>query len=58
MVGAKFFIILLADMLFPLLQPTQGGGERGQAPITEAIILLVAGALGIGIKTFSKKDKK
>jgi hypothetical protein len=57
MVGVKLFLLHLADILFPLLQPPgQGGGPR--APITEAIILLIAGALGIGIRTFSKKDKK
>ena len=56
MVGVILFLLHFADILFPLLQPTQGGG--GRAPITEAIILLIAGALGIGIKTFSKKDKK
>ena len=56
MMGIKFSLMLLADMLFPLLQPGQGGGgPRQDAPITEAIILLLAGALGIGIKTFSKK---
>ncbi len=57
--GIKIILIFFADLLFPLLQlgpPGQGGGPK--APITEGIILLVAAAIGIGIKTFSKKHKK
>ncbi|MCK5101289.1 MAG: hypothetical protein KAR17_00685 [Cyclobacteriaceae bacterium] len=55
--GVKFVLVFFVDLLFPLLQPGPGpGGNRW--PITEGIILLIVGALGIGIKAFSKKSKK
>lgn len=54
--GIKIILIFFIDVLFPLLQPGQGGGPK--APITEGIILLVTAALGIGMKTFSKKNKE
>lgn len=55
--GVKFILIFFADLLFPLLQPGPGPG-LGRVPITEGIILLVAGAIGLGIKTLAKKNKK
>ena len=55
--GIRFIVVFFTDLLFPLLQPGPGpGGNR--YPITEAIILLVVAALGIGIKSLTKKDKK
>lgn len=56
--GGKIILIFLVDLLFPLLNGPGPGGGGGQAPITEAIILLLAGAIGFGVKTFSKKNKK
>jgi len=57
MMGVKFVLIFFADLLFPLLQP--GPGPPGnRVPITEGIILLLAGAIGLGIKTLTKKNKK
>ena len=52
----KYLFIVASEMLFPLLQP---GNEPpgGRIPITESIVLLVLGALGIGIKTFYKKSR-
>jgi len=43
MMGVKFALIFFADLLFPLLQP---GHEPpgGRVPITEGIVLLIAGA--------------
>ena len=57
--GVKFVLVFFVDLLFPLLQtgPDPGGGGN-RWPITEGIILLIVGALGIGIKAFSKKSKK
>ena len=51
----KFIFII--GMLFPLLQPGQGGGGN-RVPITEAIILLISGAIGLGVKYFIKKKEK
>ncbi len=57
MMGVKFVLIFFADLLFPLLQPGhEPPGDR--VPITEGIILLIAGAIGLGIKSLSKKNKK
>ncbi len=47
----------LAYFLFPILQAGPGG-PGNQAPIAEGIILLLAGAIGYGVKTFSKKSEK
>jgi len=55
--GAIIAILYIFNILFPILQA--GPGDPGnQAPITEGIILLLAGAIGYGVKTFSKKNKK
>ncbi len=55
--GAIIAILYMVNILFPILQA--GPGDPGnQAPITEGIILLLAGAIGYGVKTFSKKNKK
>jgi hypothetical protein len=41
-----------------MAQPDPGGGGDKEIPITEGIILFLISAFGLGIKTFSKKDKK
>jgi len=61
MMSIKFGIIFLTDLLFPLLQGPgplgpDPGGDPG-IPITGGIIWLLAAALGVGIKAFSKKNR-
>ena len=67
--GVKFLLIIWVKILFPLLQVMGNGAPHPcppqnpncdpvKAPITEGIILLLLGAVGLGIKAFSKKDKK
>ncbi|NJN28158.1 MAG: hypothetical protein HC819_20395 [Cyclobacteriaceae bacterium] len=62
MISFKFILSFLPGLLFPLLQPIEGGPLPGdgeaQTPITQGIILLVLSAIGLGIKTFNKKYKK
>ena len=55
----KCIFIFLADLIFPILQngPPGPGPGQGRVPITEAILLLVVAAFGLGIKTFSRKRK-
>jgi hypothetical protein len=55
--NVKFVLVFFADLLFPLLQPGPGPNP-GRAPITEGIILLLAAALGLGVRSLSKKSKK
>ncbi len=55
--GLIIGIQYLVNFLFPILQAGPGG-PGNQAPITEGIILLIAGAIGYGVKTLSKKNKK
>ena len=60
--GLRFFIIivlLLTISTFAFAQNGPGPGDGGPAdvPIAEGILLLVESALGLGIKTFSKKKK-
>ena len=46
-------------MIFPLLQNGPGNEPPGgRAPITEAIIILLSGAIGLGIKYFKKNNNK
>jgi len=55
----KYIFILIADLLVPLLQlgPPGDGDPGGRAPITSAILMLLVGAFGLGIKFFTKKNK-
>ena len=58
--GIKFVFFLVADLLFPLLQglgPPGNGGPGGRAPISSAILVLLVGAFGLGIKFFARKSK-
>ena len=60
--GIKFVFFFIADLLFPLLQggglgPPGNGNPGGRAPITSAILLLLVGAFGLGIKFFTRKNK-
>ncbi len=52
----QYLLIVVANLLFPLLQPGNGP-PGGRVPITESIVLLLLGALGIGIKAFYKKSR-
>jgi len=57
--GVIIVLLYLVNILFPILQGGPGPGDPGnQAPITGGIILLLTAAIGYGIKTFSKKNKK
>jgi hypothetical protein len=59
MMGIKFVFFIVADLLFPLLQLGPPGNEDpgGRVPITSAILALLLGAFGLGIKFFTKKSK-
>jgi hypothetical protein len=58
----KYLIILAADLLAPLLQagplgPPGNGGPGDRVPISSAILMLLVGAFGLGIKFFARKNK-
>ena len=57
--GIKYLFILFAELLVPLLQlgPPGDGGPGGRAPISSAILVLLVGAFGLGIKFFTRKNK-
>ena len=57
--GIKFVFFLVAQLLVPLLQlgPPGNGGPGGRAPISSAILVLLVGAFGLGIKFFARKSK-
>ncbi len=62
----SFVFILLPSLIFGQVDPDCGPTspnypdclDPARAPITEGIIFLIISAVGLGIKTFSKKNKK
>ncbi len=61
LLGILVFIMAPMLLLAQPIVPPAGGPDPGdpgdRIPITESILMLVAGGVGLGIKHFSKKKK-
>ncbi len=60
----KKFLLIFYSLLIAVTtigQPNNGppdpGGGGGRVPITESIVLLLSAGIGLGIKSFKKKNK-